>query len=102
MTNPFNQVGPSRRLTDSELARAIREDIQAELDAINLYQAHIDHMDNEKAKKILGHIRDEEKEHAAELLALLAEWDTTQAEHFAHEMKEYAMSEGKERSRATD
>ena len=63
-TNPFHAMVP-RKLTDSELARAIRLDMEAELDAINLYAAHIEATDNEDAKAILRHVMDEEREHAA-------------------------------------
>jgi len=61
----------SRKFTDTELAQAIRLDIEAELDAINLYQAHIDATDNELAKKVIAHIRDEEREHASLFWSLL-------------------------------
>jgi len=78
-TDPFITIVP-RKMTASELARAIRLDISAELDATNLYQAHIDATDDERAKAVLAHIRDEEKEHAAEFLQLLALLDPYQAE----------------------
>ena len=76
-TNPFHMMAP-RKLTDTELASAIRLDIEAELDAINLYQAHIDATDNEGAKKVIAYIRDEEKEHAGMFLALLRTLDPQQ------------------------
>lgn len=79
-TDPFLSLTP-RKMTASELARAIRLDIQAELDATNLYQAHIDATDDERARAVLAHIRDEEKEHAAEFLQLLAYLDPNQAEY---------------------
>lgn len=79
-TNPFNSLVP-RKMTGSELARAIRLDIQAELDATNLYQAHIDATDDERAKAVLAHIRDEEKEHAAEFLQLLTDLDPAQSDY---------------------
>lgn len=60
-----------RKLSDSELAQAIRLDIEAELDAINLYQSHIDATDNELARRVIAHIRDEEREHAALFWQLL-------------------------------
>ncbi|MDI7277805.1 MAG: demethoxyubiquinone hydroxylase family protein [Anaerolineae bacterium] len=72
-----------RKMTASELARAIRLDIQAELDATNLYQAHIDATDDERAKAVLAHIRDEEKEHAAEFLELLTMLDPDQGRYMA-------------------
>ena len=79
-TNPFHSVVP-RKLTDSELARAIRLDMEAELDAINLYAAHIEATDNEAAKAILQHVMDEEREHAALFWQLIASLDPAQAEH---------------------
>lgn len=72
-----------RKLTDTELAQAIRLDIEAELDAINLYQAHIDATDNELAKKVIAHIRDEEAEHAALFWQLLRTLDPKVAEEDA-------------------
>ena len=72
-TNPFHSLVP-RKMTDTELARAIRLDLEAELDAVNLYAAHMDATDNEDAKRVLRHILNEEKEHATlfwELLKLL-------------------------------
>jgi len=85
MTDPFIEMGPPRKMSDSELARAIRQDIAAELDATNLYQAHIDHTDNEEAKRVLAHIRDAETAPAQEFLALLAKLDPVTAQHLAIE-----------------
>ncbi|HEX8441230.1 demethoxyubiquinone hydroxylase family protein [Archangium sp.] len=79
-TNPFHSMVP-RKLTDSELARAIRLDMEAELDAINLYAAHIEATDNADAKAILQHVMDEEREHAALFWELIAKLDPAQAEH---------------------
>ena len=81
-TNPFHSVVP-RKLTDTELARAIRLDMESELDAINLYSAHIDATDNEAAKAVLRHVMDEEKEHAALFWQLIAQLDPAQAKHAA-------------------
>jgi len=78
-TDPFVELTP-RKMDASELARAIRLDIEAELDATNLYQAHIDATDDERAIAILAHIRDEEKEHVAEFTQLLAILDPYQAQ----------------------
>jgi len=58
-------------MPSNELAQAILQDITAELDAIALYQAHINATADKRAKKMLTHIRDDEKEHAREFLALL-------------------------------
>ena len=78
LSNPFGTMVP-RKMTAGELARAIAQDIAAELDAAALYQAHIDATDDERAKAILAHIRDEEKEHTAEFLGLLKMLDPVQA-----------------------
>ncbi len=78
-TDPFVYNVP-RKMSNSELAQAIRLDIESELDATSLYQAHYDATDDERAKAILAHIRDEEKEHAAEFLQLLAILDPDQAQ----------------------
>ena len=81
-TNPFHSLVP-RKLTDTELARSIRLNLESELDAINLYSAHIDATDNEAAKAVLRHVMDEEKEHAALFWQLIAQLDPSQAKHAA-------------------
>jgi rubrerythrin len=70
-SDPFTGLTPPRKLTTEEIMRAIRIDIAAELDAINLYQAHIDAIDDERVNRVIAHIRDEEKEHVAEFTSLL-------------------------------
>lgn len=79
-TNPFHAMVP-RKLTDSELARAIRLNIEAELDAINLYTSHMDATDNAEALAILRHVMDEEREHAALFWELIRRLDPSQAKH---------------------
>jgi len=63
----------------------LREDLIGELGAINQYQEHIDETDDEEMKKVLGHVRDDEKEHVAELTKLLQQVDATQKEKFEKE-----------------
>ncbi len=63
----------------------LREDLIGELQAINQYQEHINETDNEEIKKILGHIRDDEKEHVAELTKIIRKLDETQEEKFQKE-----------------
>ena len=79
-SNPFGTMVP-RKMNTAELARAIMQDIAAELDAVAVYQAHIDATDDERAKKVLAHVRDDEKEHIGEFLALLEILDPKQAEY---------------------
>ena len=94
-SNPFGTMVP-RKMTAEELARAIRQNIAAELDAVALYQAHIDATDDERAKKVLAHARDDEKEHVGEFLALLEILDPKQAEYLKKGKAEIAeLLEGK-------
>jgi rubrerythrin len=58
----------------------IRSALIAELDAVNLYQSHLENLFDETAKKVVEHIIDEEKEHVAELQYLLMRLDKTQEE----------------------
>jgi rubrerythrin len=84
----------NKKMTDQELANAIRLDLAGELEAIYLYDAHAEATDNVLAKKVLRDIRDEEKEHMGELLSLLIHLDPKEKELFEHgegevrEMKE--------------
>jgi len=70
--NPFSGATTGRKLTDSELARALRLDLAAEEEAVHLYQAHADAADNELAKKVLRDIADEERVHAGEFQRLIS------------------------------
>ena len=63
----------------------LREDLVGELQAINQYQEHIDSMTNEEAIRVLEHIRDDEKEHVAELTKLIQSLDDVQAKKFQKE-----------------
>lgn len=80
--NPF-QGNVNRQLTKKELIQAVRLDIAGELEAIYLYDAHVQATDNETAKKVLADIRDEEKAHVGELMTLLTALDPREAELFA-------------------
>jgi rubrerythrin len=79
--NPFG-MNVNRKLTNEELAQAIRMDISGELEAIYLYDAHVQATDNKAAIKVLSDIRDEEKAHVGELMTLLRILDPKEAEFF--------------------
>ena len=70
--NPF-QGNVNRKLTKEELIQAVRLDIAGELEAIYLYDAHV---------QAISDIRDEEKAHVGELMTLLRYLDPAEAEHF--------------------
>lgn len=59
------------KMDDREVTRAIRDAIIAEEGAINQYETVVDSTDNEKIKKVLQSIADEERVHVGELQALL-------------------------------
>lgn len=80
--NPF-QGNVNRKLTKEELIQAIRLNIAGELEAIYVYDAHVQATDDPVAKKVIGDIRDEEKAHVGELMALLKFLDPEEADHFA-------------------
>lgn len=78
-TVPFNGTELGKEMSDQELARAIRLDMEAELDAINLYSNHLQATNNKKAVATLEHIIKEEKEHLKLFEDLLKELDPEQA-----------------------
>ena len=68
--NPFVANVP-KQFSNEDLAQAIRVDIAGELEAIVGYEAHAMATIDERAKKILYHIADEERRHVGELQQLL-------------------------------
>ncbi|MCB2226794.1 MAG: hypothetical protein KQH53_08965 [Desulfarculaceae bacterium] len=91
--NPFSGVTPGRKLTNRELARALRLSLAAEQEAIHLYEALADATTNKLAKAVLQDIADEEKEHAGEfqrLIKILWPDEEKWLEHGAEEVDEMA------------
>jgi|GEM_PF-430772 len=83
MDNPEDEITElEEREIDLEM---LRDDLVGELQAINQYQDHVDSVDSEEARRVLEHIRDDEKEHVAELVKLIQKLDPTQAEKFKKE-----------------
>ncbi len=80
--HPFN-ANVDRKMSKEELIQAIRLDIAGELEAIYVYDAHVQATDIEIAKKVIADIRDEEKTHIGELMTLLRTLDPKEYEHFA-------------------
>ena len=75
--NPF-QGNIERKMTKDELIQALRLDIANELEAIYVYDAHVNATDDAAAKKVIGDIRDEEKVHVGELMTLLRTLNPTE------------------------
>lgn len=70
--DPFAGLTPDRKLTDREIARAVRMAVAAEEEAIHLYEALADATENALAKAVLQEVADEERVHAGEFLRLLS------------------------------
>ena len=68
--NPFVANIP-KQMSNDELAQALRVDIAGEYEAIIGYEAHAMATNDERVKKILFHIADEERKHVGELQQLL-------------------------------
>jgi len=79
--NPF-QGNVNRKLSKDELLQAIRLDIAGELEAIYVYDAHVQATDDPVAKAVISDIRDEEKAHVGELMTLLRHLDPEETAHF--------------------
>jgi rubrerythrin len=76
--NPFSG-NIDKKINKDELTQAVRLDIANELEAIFIYDSHVQATDDQLAKKVLADIRDEEKAHVGELLTLLKHLDSTLA-----------------------
>lgn len=78
----FSGLANDRKLTDSELIRAIRFMISAEYEAIQLYMQLAESTDNELARQVLVDIADEERVHAGEFLRVLHELAPDEADFY--------------------
>lgn len=78
--NPY-VANVQKQMSNEELAQALRVDIAGELEAIITYEAHAMSTTDERAKKVLYHIADEEREHVGELQQLLYLLSPKDAEH---------------------
>lgn len=66
----------------------LREDLRGELDAINLYQKHIDETNNPTLKALWTSIMEEEKVHVGEITKVINELDPKEEELFNDGQKE--------------
>lgn len=68
--NPFVANVP-KQISQEELLQALRVDIAGEWEAIIGYEAHAMATTDERVKKVLYHIANEERQHVGELQQLL-------------------------------
>jgi rubrerythrin len=81
-SNAFSGLANDRKVTQSELVRAIRYMIAAEYEAVQLYEQLAESTDHELAKKVLLDIAREEVVHAGEFLRLLKELQTDEQANY--------------------
>ncbi|BAI62775.1 conserved hypothetical protein [Methanocella paludicola SANAE] len=86
--NPFAGMNAPRKLTKDELVRAIRFDIAAEYEAVQLYRQLADSTDDKVAKAVLEDIAEEEVVHAGEFLRLLKYLQPDEEESYQKGYKE--------------
>ncbi|NJD03145.1 MAG: rubrerythrin family protein [Ruminiclostridium sp.] len=78
--NPFIATIP-KQMSNDETAQALRVDLAGELEAIIGYEAHAMATNDERVRKVLYHIADEERRHVGELQQLLYMVSPREAEH---------------------
>ncbi len=69
-SDPFSG-NVDRKMSKEELIRALRLDLSAEEEAVNLYTAHADATDDALARKVLLDVANEERVHVGEFQRLL-------------------------------
>lgn len=91
-THPFPGISDDRALEQEDMAKVLRLDAAAELDAINLYQAHIDAIADPEIRRVIESVQDDEKQHLAEFLTAVKKLDPVQAQEFNLQMPPRVMA----------
>ncbi len=85
---PFAGAAADRKLTDTELVRAIRYSIAAEYEAIQLYTQLAESINDDRAAEVLIDVANEERVHAGEFLRLLRDLSPKEQQFYAHGAQE--------------
>lgn len=93
-TDPFPGMKHDGSLSEIDLMRALRLDLEAEEDAISLYTAHAMACEDNNIRNKLLDIADEERVHTGELLALLSRLDRREATLIAKGAREAVGEKG--------
>ncbi|HUW63831.1 MAG TPA: ferritin family protein [Spirochaetia bacterium] len=94
----FSGLACDRKLTHTELVRAIRFMVAAEYEAVQVYMQLAESVDNKLARAVLQDIADEERVHAGEFLRLLKELAPDEKEFYekgAAEVEEIITAQGR-------
>jgi rubrerythrin len=86
--NPFSGLANDRKLTDTELIRAIRFSLAAEYEATQLYTQLAESTNNKLAVEVLKEIASEELVHVGEFQRLLHELAPDEEKLYAKGAKE--------------
>lgn len=81
--NPFAGVRQNKKISKTELIRAVRFLIAAEYEAVQMYNQLAESADSKLAIKVFNEVADEEKVHAGEFLRLLKQLDSKEFEYYA-------------------
>ncbi len=87
-SNAFSGLANGRKLTKTELVRAIRFMVAAEYEAVQLYMQLAESIDDQLAVEVLVDIADEERVHAGEFLRLLKYLEPKEEEFYGEGAEE--------------
>ena len=93
----FSGLAAGRKLTKSELIRAVRYLVAAEYEAVQMYIQLAESIDDKLAREVLKDIADEERVHAGEFLRLLHHLAPDEAKFYKEGADE--VEEGDEKAR---
>ncbi len=82
------ELGREKKFSKQEILMAIREDIAAEIDAINLYLSQAMFIEDKYVKSVLLDVANEEKVHLGEFLSVLEKLDPEQVKAIEKGKKE--------------
>jgi len=86
--SPFSGLSKDKKLTKSELIRAIWFLVSAEYEAVQMYMQLAESIDSKLATEVLVDVANEERVHAGEFLRLLKELAPDEEKHYAEGAKE--------------
>lgn len=86
--SPFSGLANTKKLTETELIRAVRLMVAAEYEATQMYVQLAESTDHPLAIKVLREIAEEELVHAGEFLRLLQELAPDEARLYAKGARE--------------
>jgi len=88
--SPFSGLASDRKITDTELIRAIRFMVAAEYEAVQMYMQLADSTDNQLAVKLLKAIAQQERVPAREFLDIKYELAPNEKKFYAKGANEVA------------